>query len=329
MIAAGVAAAAASTPAAAYEFGYGGISIGSGAFLNAPATSPPPGLYGSLIFNQGGFTFRGPGTPFINGRPTQFNISDPILLLTYFPGFNILGGVYSFTVAQQESFVALSAPINANRSGLHNSNITPISLGYRLAEGLFTKINLSFVVPDGTRTGATGLGNIGTPFTTILPRLTTTYQANGFTLNNNFAAEFDTTNPITGYRDGVKIRDEATLTKTFGRVTIGPAFAYVAQVSNDSSSKFYNFAINVNRFTSVEAGGIIGYDFGPVSLAVFGLNQITTTASGGTPTRPGGPDSALFIGGYQVYAQLNFKIPGFSSYDKGIDFSALRTAAPR
>ncbi len=320
-------AASLASPASAYESGYGGFAFNTGSFLNAPATTPPPGLYGSFIYNQVGLTIRGPGAPYVNGNPTNLQVAAPVELVAYVPGFTLLGGVYSFSFAQQENVNATSAPANIARQGVHNSAITPLILGYKLSEGLYAKINLSVVVPDGTKDGVNGLGNAGVPFTTIFPRLTTTYEKNGFTINNNIAAELNTENPITGYTTGVIFRDELTLTKTFGRLTVGPAFAYIGQITDDKSSFYYKYAINTNRYNQLAAGAIVGYDFGPVSLAVYGLNEVFTSASGGTPRVLGGPDTATTTGGFSVFAQVSFKIPGFGALGQPLDFGALKTSA--
>ena len=319
-------------PASAYESGYGGFAVNTGSFLNSPATTPPPGLYGSLIYNQVSLTIRGPGAPYVNGfagNPTDLYVAAPVEILAYVPGFTLLGGVYSFSFAQQENVNATNAPANLAREGFHNTVFTPLILGYKLSEGLYAKINLAVVVPDGTKDGLNGLGNAGVPFTTIFPRLTTTYQKNGITFNNNIGAEFNTENPITGYTTGVILRDEATLTATFGRLTIGPAIAYIGQVTDDKSSFYYKYAINTNRYNQLAAGGIIGYDFGPVSLAVYGINEVFANASGGTPRVLGGPDTATTTGGLSVFFQASFKFPGVGGIGQPLDFGALRTAAAR
>ncbi len=325
-------AAGFAVPASAYESGYGGFAFDTGAFLNAPATTPPPGLYGSLIYNQVSLTIRGPGAPYVNGyagNPTDLYIAAPVEIISYVPGFTLLGGVYSFTFAQQENVNAANTPANFAREGFHNSAITPISLGYKLSEGLYAKINLTAVVPDGTQDGFNGLGNAGVPFTTIFPRLTTTYEKNGITFNNNIGAELNTENPITGYTTGVILRDEATLTATFSRLTIGPAIAYIGQVTDDKSSFYYRYAINTNRYNQLAAGGIIGYDFGAVSLAVYGLNQVFANASGGTPRVLGGPDTATTNGGLNIFFQASFKFPGIGALGQPVDFGASKTTAAR
>ena len=65
-------------------------------------------------------------------------------------------------------------------------------------------------------------------------------------------------------------------------------------------------------------------------MAVFGLQDVLTYASGGTPsTAPAtrGRDTAITTGGQTVYATVSFKIPGIGAYNQPLDFSALRDSA--
>ena len=145
--------------AAAFERGYAGFSVNPGSFLNTPATTPPPGLYGSLVFNQTGLTLKGPGAPLTLGNPTHVDVSAPVQILTYVPGWTLFGGVYSAGFAQQENYNAQSAPQNIVRAGIHNSSITPLILSWRLGErNLFVKTAVTVVVPDGTPRWRYGAG---------------------------------------------------------------------------------------------------------------------------------------------------------------------------
>ena len=312
----------------AYEAGYSGFLQGPGSYINVPATTPPPGLYGSIISDFSGNTLVGPGAPVVNGLGTNANVLAPLEFLQYVPGFKILGGAYSITVGQQESFVSIGSPVNKASSGIHNSSITN-SLGYAVTPDLFAKINLGVFIPDGTITGANSLGNAGYPFFGFVPRLTTTYSFAGLTFNNNIDAELLTNNTTTGYHSGNVFRETASLTKTFGRLTIGPTLEYIAQVTGDTSTGYYKNAINTNRYELLSFGAIVGYDFGPVSLAVYGQDESFAHASGGTPRTPGGPDTAVTFGGYSAIAQVSFKFPGIGALGDTIDYGALRTPLGR
>ena len=314
--------------ASAFEAGFAGLQSGTGTFFNTPTTTPPPGLYGAITANYSRLVLSGPGSPQINGNPTHINVGSPVESLTYVPGNTIFGGAYSATIIQQETLSGAASPIGTATAGVHDTVIFPFILGYKVGDtGFFTKFVVGSTIPDGTFVGPTKLNNAGVPFVTFIPRFALAYISGGWTFNNNLVAEVNTRNPITGYLSGTTLRDEATLTRTFGRLTIGPGIFYAGQVTNDTSSKYYNFAVNTNRFTLAGVGGIVGYDFGPAALAVYGSQDLLATASGGTPKTVGGRDSAAQAGGFSVYATIAFKIPGIGKFGDPIDYSALTTAA--
>jgi len=87
----------------------------------------------------------------------------------------------------------------------------------------------------------------------------------------------------------------------------GRVACYAGQISDDRSSAFYGGAINVNRYNIWAAGGLVGYNFGPVSLNVWGLQELSSNASGGTAGAPGF-DSAAITKGFSIFAQLNYRI---------------------
>ena len=57
---AGFGLVAAATPSAAFERGYAGFSVNPGVFLNTPATTPPPGAYGSICKQRDRLEHSGP-----------------------------------------------------------------------------------------------------------------------------------------------------------------------------------------------------------------------------------------------------------------------------
>ena len=235
---AGFGLVAAATPSAAFERGYAGFSVNPGVFLNTPATTPPPGAYGSIVSNVTALSIQGPGAAgsAANGnQPTRQFVSAPIEVLTYVPGFKLLGGDYSFTFAQQENVntqVTGGTPA-FGRNGFHNSALSQ-ALGYKLGDtGFYAKFSLAVVIPDGTIDGSTGngLGNTGVPFTTIRPGLGIQYISHGWSFVNNLIAEYNTVNPDSGYQTGTILRDEASFTKTFGRLTLGPSLGWIGQIT--------------------------------------------------------------------------------------------------
>ncbi len=332
--------AAATSPAAAFERGYPGFSQTPSALQNLPATTAPPGLYGTIVSNITILSIQGPGattgTPANGEQPSRQFVAAPVEALTYVPGFNILGGVFSVNAAQQETVNTQTAPPATvfGRFGFHNTFLTGF-LGYKLGDsGFYMKPSFGVVIPNGTVDGSTqnGLGNVGVRFVTLRIGLGIQYISHGWSFVNNILAEYNTTNPLTGYQTGTILRDEATLTRTFGRLTLGPSIGWIGQVTNDSPGPAF-YGSNVifsQRYGQLGVGGFIGYDFGPVSISAFGLRDILTYANGGSPSvipAIRGHDTAITTGGETINVAVSFKIPGIGALGQPVDFGAIRDIA--
>jgi hypothetical protein len=295
-------------PAQAYELGSPGFVQKPGVVLGAAAAAPPPGLY---AFEQV-FTYQthlvGPGAPVdANGAATGVKASVIAQGFVYVPGWTFLGGTYDFAAAVPFVSASAGAPINNNPSGVHNAFFAN-ELSWQFGDsGFFLKAGLGVYAPTGTLEGPAGLGSIGNPWWTVQPNLVFSYLKDGWNLTANVFDEINTANTRTDYRTGDIFHAEFTATKTIGKWTLGPVAYYVGQITNDRSSSFYGGAINVNRYNIWAAGGMVGYDFGPVSLSVWGTQEFSATASGGTGGLPG-VDSASITKGFSVFAQLNYRI---------------------
>lgn len=250
---------------------------------------------------------EGPGAPTNgNGGATGVKASVVAQGLLYVPGWTLFGGTYDFAAAVPFVTASAGAPINSNPSGVHNAFFAN-EVSWRLGDsGFFVKAGLGVYAPTGTLQGASGLDNIGNPWWTIQPNLVVSYLKDGWNFTANVFEEINTANSRTGYRSGDVLHAEFTATKTFGKWTLGPVAYYVGQVTNDRSSSFYGGAINVDRFNIWAVGGMVGYDFGPVTLNVWGTQEVAATASGGTAGTAG--DSAAITRGFSVFAQLSYRI---------------------
>jgi hypothetical protein len=291
----------------AYEFGAPGWAQKPGVVLGNSAVAPPPGLY---MFDQM-LTYQskivGPGAPSAGGSPTQIHAAYAVTGLVWVPGWNFLGASYDAVIAGTAIMEDVGAPVNIAPAGAYNTFIAPVELSWKLGDsGFFTKAAFGMYVPDGTVTGPSGLGNIGTPWWTFQPNLVLSYIHDGWSLTANLFEEFHTKNTITGYTGGDVLHAEFTATKTIGKWTVGPVAYYAGQVTDDKSSAFYAGAINVNRYNIWAAGALVGYDFGPVALNVWALDEVSSNASGGTPAA--GIDSASITKGWSVLASLSYRL---------------------
>jgi len=295
------------TNARAYEFGSPGSLQKPGLVLGAAAAAPPPGLYG---FTQV-FTYQsklvGLGAPVINGAQTGVKADVAAQGLLWVPGWSFLGGTYGLVGVLPFVSNSVGNPYNVAAAGMHNVFFAN-ELSWRLGDsGFFVKAGLGVYAPTGTQQGTAGLSNIGNPWWTFQPNLVVSYLKDGWNLTLNVFDEINTENTRTNYRSGDILHAEFTATKTIGNWTIGPVAYYAGQITNDRSSAFYSGAINVSRYDVWAAGGLVGYNFGPVSVSVRGLQELTAAASGGTAGPPG-LDSAAMSKGFSVFAQLNYRL---------------------
>jgi hypothetical protein len=308
VVAAALAAAAATTSAKAYEAGFPGWAQKPGLTLGGgTAGAPPPGVY---MFDQF-FTYQaklvGPGAPNVGGSPTQVQAAVAAAGFLWVPGWSFLGATYDAVVVVPAIMDSIGAPVNVQQAGMHNTYIVPVELSWKLgSSGIFVKTGLGMYVPDGSITGPSGLGGIGNPWWTFQPEFIVSYLKDGWNLTASIFDEINTKNTITGYRSGDILHAEFTATKTIDKWTFGPVGYYAGQVTNDTSSAFYAGAINTNRYDIWAAGGLVGYNFGPVALNVWALKEFSSTASGGTSVP--GIDSAVAPSGYSVFASISYRL---------------------
>lgn len=306
-MAAGVAAMGAASLAQAWE---GGLpaETKAGTFIGASAGAPPPGLYG---FTQA-FTYNGnvagPVTNLIgNNVGAQFNVGAQGFL--YVPGWTVLGATYDAVLVLPAGSQSAGSPLNVQEIGGINTYFVPIELSWNLGNsGFFVKSGLGIWAPTGTQTGRDKLGNLGLPFWTFQPELIVSYLKDGWNLSAAFYDEIHTANSMTGYRSGDVFHADFTATKRFGKWTLGPVAYYVGQITDDKSSAYYNNLVQKGRYENWAVGGLIGYDFGPASVSLWGTQEVSSHASGGA--RLGPFDTSTTFRGFTLFGQLNYRIWG-------------------
>lgn len=296
------------TSANAFEFGAVGWAQKPGIVIGAAAAAPPPGLYGFDQFLGYEAKLVGPGAP-VNpgGAATGAKAAGFAQGLLWVPGWTFLGASYDAVAVLPFLSQSVGSPINSSASGMHNMFVAN-ELSWRLGDsGFFVKAGFGMYMPTGTVQGLNGLQNLGQPWWTFSPNLVVSYLKDGWNLTINVFDEINTANSRTGYRSGDVLHAEFAATKTIGKWTFGPVAYYSGQITNDKSSAFYGGTINVNRYNIWAAGGMIGYDFGPVSVSAWGAQELSSTASGGTAGPPGF-DTAANSKGFSIFAQLNYRI---------------------
>jgi hypothetical protein len=253
-------------PALAYETGIPaeqkpGITLGGGS-----AGIPKPGLYMFDQFLTYQARFTGPN---VQNGPT-LKAAGTAAGFLFVPGWNFLGASYDAVVVFPFHMAGVGAPLNASPAGMHNTYVVPAELSWKLGDsGLFIKAGLGMYVPDGTIQGSAGVSNVGLPWWTFQPEFIVSYLKDGWNLTANIFEEFNTRNPISGYHSGDIFHAEFTATKTIGKWTLGPVGYVTAQVTHDTSSAYYKYAVNEDRYTRLAAGWLLGYDFGSAAVSFW------------------------------------------------------------
>jgi hypothetical protein len=310
LAAAGIAALAVS-PAFANEGA--GAQTKAGAFIGSSAGVPPPGIY---MFNQV-FTYQanvaGPG----NGGKTNigFHANVDVQGFLFVPGWTFLGGTYDAVIVQPFVDVSVGLPVNVQASGMFNTYIVPVELSWKLwNSGFAFKTGLGIYVPDGTKTGVNGLGNVGAPYYTFQPEAILSYLKDGWNLTAAVYDEINTANSVTHYTSGDILHADFTATKTIGKWTIGPVAYYYGQITDDSCptsciATSSSTLAHSNRFDVWAVGGLVGYDFGPASLSVWATQEVSAKASNvAAAAIAGGADPSTVTQGATVFATLSYRL---------------------
>ena len=288
----------------AYEPGYPGWALPPGTLIGVPAGSPATGLYSAnQLF---AFPARQVGPGGTSPSRTSVHTTSYATSLLWAPGWTVLGGTYDALIVQPFTIADAGAPINVQKSGLHNTVIVPIELSYKLGDsGMYVKPTFAMSVPDGTISGANGLGSIGNPWWVFQPGVVVSYLKNGWKLSANLSEELNTKSAKTDYRTGNILHLELTGTHAFGSWTIGPVASYIGQVTNDNSSAYYHNTVGTNRYDIYSVGALVGYNFGPAALDFWATKDTSATASnnGSAPV-----DKAVVPSGLKLFARLTFKI---------------------
>jgi len=286
----------------------------AGAFIGASAGAPPPGIY---MFNQA-FTYqavnRGPNTG-IGAVKLNDNVDVQGFVLV--PGWTFLGATYDAVVVIPWEAVSVTAPGGGFGSaigrGMDDPYIVPVELSWKFGDsGFAVKTGLGIYVPMGNLSGVHGCclaDNVGRAWWTFQPELILSYLKDGWNISAFLYYEFSTENMKDGFQNGDIFHVDWNILKTIGKWTIGPVGYYVAQVTHDKPG-FDNIAAGFGDqglWSRVAIGGLVGYDFGAVSVSVWGADEIWQHASGGTPNILG-QDTASSWKGWTIFMNLSYRL---------------------
>lgn len=284
----------------------------NGATIGLPlGAAPPPGLYTGLetayLGLLAGNSTSGHATG--NQGSTVLPAIAQAVPLLWVPGWNFLGATYTASVVQAfyefdscaPAGCGGAVPIIAGGFVYTNTFIQPINLSWNLGGGWFIGAAFAFTPPDGTR-------QTGTPnpdYWTFEPSLAISYLANNWVLSANFFYDINTqsqgvccaaNNTITS---GNALYGDLTALYKFGKWSIGPVGYFEVQTTADTGTCVPAPGVNLcGRYQTAAAGGLIGYDFGPVDLQVWVTDSFV------------GNDAPQGPAGINVWSRIGFKIWG-------------------
>jgi hypothetical protein len=299
----------------------------NGATIGLPLGAlPPAGLYTGLEtvylglpsdVGSGGHSIGNQCVGVVGGGCANLPAIAQAAPLLWVPGVNFLGASYGASVVEAWYIYTTCAlpgsggdctggePITSGGMVYANTTFNPITLSWNLGGGWFTSFAFNFMAPDGTR-GGPGNFTPNPDYWTFEPAWAISYLGNNWVLSANFFYDFNTQETghccistilgvNTGITSGEALYGDFTAVYKFGKWTIGPVGYFEVQTTNDSGLGCPAFC---GHYSTVAVGGLIGYDFGPVSLQVWVTDQVE------------GVDTPAGAGAVDVWTRIGFKIWG-------------------
>jgi hypothetical protein len=333
-------AAALVQPSVARELGILGIEdLPGGGTNGSSADNVPVGIF---LVNQFHTTQisndRGPTAPLVAtaGNAPNYNRYANVEVFIFNPGWSFLGATTQFIYAQP--FVAINQG-NLPPGGVFGTTTAGVNDPLFKADAAWkwgdwhVKIALGAWAPLGTQQGPLGLSNVGLPLWTIQPEFVLSWEPTFWDAHWNFTAytywEISTENMVTHYQNAPIFHADFTATATYGKWTIGPVADFLTQVGHDTSSAFYaNTAVNgsclgpigfeclfAQDISAWNVGGLLQYNFGPVSLQFWATDIVYSKSQGGSRTVLGdtfgsafGAATGVAPSGYILWFQLSYAL---------------------
>lgn len=223
----------------------------------APGAPLAPGLY---FVDTSSF-----GSRDIRPRSTDSNINLPSFI--WATPAEVVGGRLQLIVLQP---IAASSTAGAAYQSGFGQTLLAAQVAWKLGHGLNFSYLLGAYLPSQTR--------IVIQNPVLHQRFAITYNADGWNLTANFlhGTYFDTTSPTGAYYPDF-LNLDLTATKHFGKWEVGP----VAFGSTDLPTRNPAYA----RQGQFAVGGLVGYNFGPVTLQAYLTRDVVQQNYGGRETR--------------------------------------------
>jgi hypothetical protein len=326
------AAVAFSQPSLAREPGAGLEDQPGGGTLGSSADNAPVGVLMVMQFFTDQYSPTiGPGAAALQtaGKSPNTKVFVQADVFVFNPGWSFLGGTTQFIIAQP--FVEVD---NGNNPGPTGGTAVGVNDTFFSAQAAWKfgdfhiKTDLGAWAPTGTQQGPNGFGNVALPFWTFQPELVLSWEPSNwlFGASWNFTAytywEISTENRVTNYQSAPLFHSDFTATATWGKWTVGPVATYWTQVGHDSSSSYYAVGIGPGGtcagpigFECVgsqnlwqwQVGGLLQYNFGPVTLQFWATDIVAAHASNQSLT-VAGLDPSATNSGYTLWFQASFAL---------------------
>jgi hypothetical protein len=305
----------------------------NGATIGLPLGAlPPPGLYTGLETAYLGMPATGTSGHSVGNQCSAVAgggcavlpaIAQAVPLL-YVPGWNFLGASYGASVVQafyvfttcgvagSGGSCSAGDPLSAGGFVYTNTTFNPITLSWNLGSGWFVSAAFNFMAPDGTRGSITAGGTNFTPnpdYWTFEPALAISYLGSSWVLSANFFYDINTASqgtccasglgipgtPAGGFTitSGNALYGDFTAVYKIGKWEIGPVGYFEVQTTADTGT---GCPALCGLYRTAAAGGLIGYDFGPVDLQVWVTDSFV------------GQDAPVGPGNINVWSRLGFRI---------------------
>jgi hypothetical protein len=257
----------------------------NGATIGLPLGAlPPAGVYSGIETAYLGLAGQNGGKGNQAGGLAAPAVAQAVPLL-WVPGWNWWGANYSasavaafylFTVnADRGSLTTPPTAAIANGEVLANPYFNPINLSWNLGNGWFSAVGFGFMAPIGSRWRTTP----NPDYWTLEPYWAISYLGGSWVASANFFYDINLQSngpccvgvgatgggPITS---GNALYGDFTWLYKIGKWEIGPVAYFEAQTTNDFGPGC-NIPGNCARLTTIDVGGLVGYDFGPVALQAW------------------------------------------------------------
>ena len=229
----------------------------------------------------------------------------PIARCAY-SGTRLFNSALARSCSRNAGCVRVNAPANsAQASETLISAIRTAAIRGFGGRGWFVATSFAFTPPDGSRNGGQFTPN--PDYWTFEPALAISYLGSNWVASANFFYDINTKSQSnccakTDITSGNALYGDLTAVWKVGEWSIGPVGYFEVQTTADTGN--CNPAPGVNlcgRYETAAAGGLIGYDFGPVDLQVWVTDSFV------------GRDTPQGAGGLNVWSRIGFKLWGFEA----------------